>query len=389
MSNNIILLTGGELAQTAALGVNLTDADIAAKIEAGPLGLLAKNSISIGGICTDYSGNIYISDPENHVILKIKEGGVISILAGQAGTSGINGALTKVPISSAKFNQPRGLACDKSGTIYVADTGNNQIRAIRDGFVSHIAGQGDGSSGFVGGYGGTAAFNGPYDVAVDSNGNLYVADTGNNSIRIIFSGGRVQIYAGSSSGDAENVPNTTAAIFNAPKSVAVDASGIVYVCDSGNYKIKVITPTRYTYLHSGSGVAGKDLGTTAFNCKYNDLMFSDVDRSENLYVVDQNTVLGSRVLKINREGIPSVVNDFNGSAVNNSVIGLALNKSQKLFVVTYGDPDVYASSSSSSSTSDSSESSSSSRDSSSSTSDSSESSSSTSDSSESSSSSSL
>ena len=141
MANSILRLTLSEIASSAATGVNLTNADVVAKLEAGPTGLLAKGSTSIGGICTDNSGNIYVSDMDQHVILKVDEGGRISVYAGEAGTSGRNGTLTKVAALTARFNTPKGLACDASGNVYVADSGNNQVRVIHQGYVSHLEGK--------------------------------------------------------------------------------------------------------------------------------------------------------------------------------------------------------------------------------------------------------
>ena len=81
MANSVVRLNLSELASTAALGVNLTDADVAAKLEAGANQLTAKGSISVGGVCTDKSGNIYVSDFARHTVLKIDEGGRVSVLS--------------------------------------------------------------------------------------------------------------------------------------------------------------------------------------------------------------------------------------------------------------------------------------------------------------------
>jgi sugar lactone lactonase YvrE len=333
MANSIIRLTLSELASTAALGVNLTNADIVAKYEAGPTDLSARGGSSIGGVCTDNSGNIYISDMDEHVILKVNEGGEVSVFAGLAGTSGVNGTLTKVAAGTARFNTPKGIACDNTGRVYVADSGNNQIRVIHDGFVSHLAGAGDGASGLVDGTGADARFDDPADVCVDPTGTVYVCDRGNHSIRKVTSG-TVLTFAGSASGDQDDVAGTAGAIFNSPNAITCDNNGELYVCDSGNFKIKRITQSGYVYLFSGSGTQGKVKGTTAFDGRYNDLQQSDMDNTGNLYVVDNNSGSGSRLVMLDKLGIQRIVNDFTGaSGYNDELAGVAVSPAGKLFAV--------------------------------------------------------
>ena len=383
MANSIVRLSLSEIAATAALGVNLTNADVVAKYVAGPNQLVSGDldSISVGGVCVDKSENLYISDSERHTILKVTEGGSVSIIAGTDGTSGRNGTLTNVS-TGALFNTPRGLACDNSGNIYVADSGNNQIRVINsNGRVSHVAGAGDGSSGFVDGDGATARFNNPLDVAVDNSGNVWVADTGNNSIRRVQHG-EVYTFSGDSAGDSEDVSSAANAagandIFTSPFALAVDARGDIFVCDTGNDKIKVIKPDGWVYLFSGSGVSGKSKGTTAFNGEFTELVQCTIDNSGNIYVLDKNVASGSRVIKFERTGIQEIVNDWAGATnYNDDVAGIAVSPAGKLFVTVSDAGTVESSSSSQSDSSDSSQSDSSQSDSSQSDSSDSESSSS-------------
>ena len=136
------------------------------------------------------------------------------------------------------------MAVDSSGTVYVADSGNNRIRKItpadriEDRVVSTFAGS---TEGFADGIGTEAQFDLPFGVAVDSSGNVYVADIANHRIRKITPAGVVSTFVGT--GSAGHADGTgTEAQFNYPNGGAVDSSGNVYVADYGNNRIRKITP---------------------------------------------------------------------------------------------------------------------------------------------------
>lgn len=184
------------------------------------------------GVATDAAGNVYVADISNDNIRKITPAGVVSTLAGfgQGFADGIGAA--------AKFVQPRGVATDTAGNVYVADTGNCKIRKITpSGEVSTLAGS---TAGFADGTGATAQFNQPFGLTTDAAGNVYVADTFNNKIRKITPEGLVSTLAGSSAGFADGTE--AMAKFDFPASVATDAAGNVYVADTHNHKIRKITP---------------------------------------------------------------------------------------------------------------------------------------------------
>lgn len=339
MANQVVRFSMSDAATTAALGINLVDADVNARLEAGALGLLVRGSTAVSGVCTDNSGNIYVADSARHVILRIDEGGRISTLAGLAGTAGRNGTLVNVAPTTARFNTPRGLVCDRSGNIYVADSGNNQIRVIEtNGYVSFVAGNGGGIAGLVDGVGGDARFSGPRDVAVDSTGVVYVADTGNHCIRKITSGTVLTICGSGAAADSENVraSNNTAS-FSSPEALAIDNKGDIIVCDTGNHKIKKIDKKGWLYLLSGTGVAGNSLGTAgnqSYTCTYRDLLLCDIDKSNNFYVVDNDdSTNNSRLLRIDPEGVPAVIHWFDQTSHPGQVIGVCVSPGQKLFVI--------------------------------------------------------
>jgi hypothetical protein len=159
-------------------------------------------------------------------------------------------------------------------------------------------------------------------------------------------------------GDEENVKaDKYSAQLDHPRGIAVDPEGNIYVMDTGNYKIKKITPNGWIYLHSGSGTIGHSLGTAgttaatcqSFTCTYGMLTFCDIDRTGNLYVVSREEGW-TRLLTVNYNGVPAEIADFHGTDYVNCPFGVAVNKSQKIFV-TFSDYEMGLSSSSSSSSS--------------------------------------
>lgn len=192
------------------------------------------------GVALDSAGNVYVVDTGNHLIRKITPTGVVSTFAGSGSAGSQNGQGTV-----ATFNFPRGIATDSAGNVYVADWFNHNIRKITPtGLVSTLAGSG--SAGSQNGQGSAASFDGPRGVTVDSSGNVYVADTGNRQIRKISASGLVSTLAGSGATGSQNGLSTSAS-FEGPSGVVVDSTGNIYVVDVLNIrKISLVSVASVT-----------------------------------------------------------------------------------------------------------------------------------------------
>jgi sugar lactone lactonase YvrE len=226
------------------------------------------------GVAVDTAGFLYVADTANHTIRKVSPMGVVTTLAGLAGSKGrVDGVG-----AAARFYYPRGVALDSAGTLYVADTLNGTIRKVTpDGVVSTLAGLA-GSFGSADGAGSNARFGGsvnsefggPTGLGVDGAGNIYAADMVNNTIRKVTPAGVVTTLAGLAQ-DANGAPVTGSTdgtgsdarfggfppgsldFYRGPAGVTVDPEGNLYVADTGNNTIRKGTPA-LRILNSHSSV---------------------------------------------------------------------------------------------------------------------------------------
>jgi hypothetical protein len=192
------------------------------------------------GVAIDGAGNLYIADTNNNVIREVNIAlGSITTVAGNGapGYSGDGGAAT-----AAMLNSPRGIAVDAAGDLCIADTGNNVIREVVGKNISTVVGFHPGTPGFAGDGAAatTAELNAPYGVAIDASGNMYIPDSANNRIRIV-SGGIIKTFAGNGtagySGD-NGAPKS--AELDTPFGVAIDPAGNVYIADARNYVVRKV-----------------------------------------------------------------------------------------------------------------------------------------------------
>ncbi len=202
------------------------------------------------GLAVDSAGNVIVADINNHTIRRVTPAGVVTTLAGSAGNFGYADGIG----TTALFWSPRGVAVDGLGNIVVADSGNNVIRQLaRSGtnwVVSTLAGfvvPGYPGGGTADGLGPDARFEAPFDVAVDGTGRIYVADSFNHTIRLLTPAGTnwVATTIGGKPGTADGQDGMgVMSRFAWPKGIAVDFRGNLYVADTGNNRIAKGTPVR-------------------------------------------------------------------------------------------------------------------------------------------------
>ena len=247
------------------------------------------------GVAVDGSGNVYVADYQNDDIRMIAPGGIVSTLAG---ATGISGSVDADGIT-AEFDAPQALAVDGSGNIYVADTGNDTIRevtpvtvgGVTTWHVTTIAGSA-GSKGSTDGTGSSARFNGPKGVAVDGAGNVYVADSGNSTIREITPptvGGvttwTVTTLAGLANQLGQVDATGGAARFYYPCGIALDGAGNIYVADTDNDAIRMIAPGGVVTSLAGGFEAGY-VDATGGNARFFDPYGIAADGAGNIFVAD-------------------------------------------------------------------------------------------------------
>ncbi|MBW3625319.1 MAG: SMP-30/gluconolactonase/LRE family protein [Armatimonadetes bacterium] len=190
-------------------------------------------------VAVDKHRNLYIADRGNRRIRKVRPDGTITTYAG-GGASQEEG----IPATQARLSQPVGVAVDRNGNLYIADRGSHRVRKVTpQGIITTVAGSGQEGYAGDGGPALQARLNGPHDVAVDGKGNLYIAGAGNHRVRKISPQGIITTVAGvgrpGSAGD--NGPAVEAEL-NSPQDVAVDPNDHLYIADTGNHRIRRVTP---------------------------------------------------------------------------------------------------------------------------------------------------
>lgn len=228
-----------------------------------------------------------------------------------AGIPGFGAGSTDGIGSNAQFSSPQAVTVDGSGAVYVADTGNNTIRKITpDGTVTTMAGTA-GVTGTLDGTGSAAQFNAPSAIVVDATGDLFVTDTNSSTIRKITPAGVVTTLAGLPGVTGNSNGNGPAALFHQPKGIAIDSNGVLFVSDTGNGSVRRVTSSGVvtTVATSGSIVLIKPTGIA-------------VDGSGTIFVFDSGNY---GILKIAPSGIVTLL-----ANIYYTSLGIALDSSGNL-----------------------------------------------------------
>ncbi|HVU18429.1 MAG TPA: hypothetical protein VHD32_16110 [Candidatus Didemnitutus sp.] len=292
-------------------------------------------------VVLDSSGNVYVADTNNQVIRKITPAGVVSTFVGQMGVVGA----TDGTGTAASFSAPEASAIDSSGNIYVADYVSATIRKITSaGVVTSLAGY-PGITGSANGTGNAATFNGPRGIAVDKSGNVFVADSLNHVIRKVTQSGVVTTFSGIV-GTAGHVDgNATTATYNYPSALAFDSAGILYVADTYNQTIRKVATDGSASTYVGTTLAAGHVDATGTAAKLNLPAGLAFDTSGNLYISEQgnNTIRkvasGGAVTTLaggGATGYDSGRADGTGTnALFSAPSGLAVDSSGNIFLADY------------------------------------------------------
>jgi len=222
-------------------------------------------------IAIDAAGDLYVTDMVGRRIRKVTQKGEVSTLTGSE---------YGVALDAPRFSD---IAIDAAGDLYAVNEGNNRISKVTPaGEVNDFVG---GRRGFADGQGSAAQFHVPTGIVIDAVGNLYVADTFNHRIRRVTPSGEVSTLAGSEEGFADG--QGSAARFNEPSGIAIDADGNLYVVDRSNHSIRKVTPRGEVSTLAGDGKKGFADGQGSA-ARFNNPSSIAVDVTGNLYVADFN-----------------------------------------------------------------------------------------------------
>ncbi len=241
-------------------------------------------------VAVDAQDNIYVTDRDNQKIRKIDAvTGMVTTVAGD-GTKGFKDG----PAAEAQFSNPIDVAVAADGTIYVSESGNHRIRKIStNGTVSTLAG--NGSGGYKDGIGTEAQLNDPSGVTIDKDGNLLIADRRNHRVRKITPAGVVTTIAGGSAGYTDGTSES--ARFSHPWGISAGKDGAIYVADAGNNVIRMMSPEGiWTTIGGDSGrTAGHVDGTSSKYDYPTDLVVDN--KTGNIYVAGYNNQAIRRIVR--------------------------------------------------------------------------------------------
>lgn len=240
-------------------------------------------------VAVDSLYNVYFTDDQNNVVRKVSADGMISTIAG-TGSVGFSGDYG--PATSAKLNNPSGIAVDVDGTVYISDAGNNVIRAVDlSDTIFTVAGTGTAGSTNGGGAFG-AEFTAPASLTIDIGHGIYISDLGNSQVRKLNrAAGTVSYYAGISGsfGFSGDGGYANAAQLNVPEGLYMTKTGMLYIADYGNHRIRRVTSGGAISTVVGNGTAGySGDGGNALDAQLFQPFGIALDSYGNMYIADKH-----------------------------------------------------------------------------------------------------
>lgn len=296
------------------------------------------------GMVVDKNQNLYISDFGNHTIRKISLNGTVTTIAGVAGTAGFLDG----PSGTSLLNNPRGLGILSNGNIIIADSLNHSIRMLTPtGNLTTIA-NALGTPGNS--LGNTAQYNTPRGIAVNSKDDIYVTDTNNHTIKILRNtpGGWVTFF-GAGGGMVGGTPGAIngligVATFNSPSGIAIDGNDNIYICDTGNNKIRVINGDIVSDFAGAPGVSpAGDTDGVGDAARFNNPIDICFDKYQNLYVADRANLIFRKITPerivttfAGRAGVPGSSMGVGGNSLFHTPEGIAIDLDKHILYTSDG-----------------------------------------------------
>ena len=328
----------GNLINFAGTGVSGNSGDGGAATSAQ----ITLNSFQPTGVAMDVNGNVYFVDYSNHKVRKVTAAGIITTYAGTgtSGSNGDNGAAT-----SAQLHAPTAVSVDVKGNAYVADTYNNKIRMVNSaGIITTFAGTGQQGNSGDGGLATAAQLSRPTGLAIDVNGILYIIDNESSLVRKVSTTGIITNFAGTgASGSSGDSGLASAATFGYITAVSADIFGKLYIADTDNNNIRMVSGTGIITTFAGMVPYGGD-GGAATSALMNQPRAVSADGNGNVYIVDFGN---NRIRKVSSSGI---ITTFAGTGTQGSsgdggqaslaqfyyAFGISADSSGNVFIVDAG-----------------------------------------------------
>jgi sugar lactone lactonase YvrE len=287
------------------------------------------------GVAYDAAGNLYFADTNRHQVFESTLAGQLIVVAG-TGTQGFSGDTG--PAIAATLDSPQGVAIGLDGTLYIADTGNQRIRAVRSGTITIFAGTGTAGFGGDNGPATAAVFDHPNALAIDTTGALLLCDSGNHRVRRIASGTISTIAGSGVQGFGGDGGSAVAAQLDTPSGIAVAADGRIFLADTHNHRVRVIATSGTISTLAGAGSAGYAgdgaLATTAQLASPRGLFAT---ASGALLIADSNN---QRIRQVDSTGVISTLagNGQQGSTTDGAPASTSLDTPRSVAISAFAAP---------------------------------------------------